>query len=169
MATASEALQEKVESARKLQWELTKCQKELEAVKASILARREPDDIRRKFRACQDAMMVLGRLLMLDGRFKPRLPSDLRNEALDMLRAGARPHSPDQVRRAGRSGSFIEKDPGSEAAFRSEGADASGQPAGAAKPASAERRAHRSRGERTSDRRVQRFTGLGQSRDPAFV
>src|SRR2546421_2678804 len=91
MATASEALQEKVESARKLQWELTKCQKELEAVKASILARREPDDIRRKFRACQDAMMVLGRLLMLDGRFKPRLPSDLRNEALDMLRAGARP------------------------------------------------------------------------------
>src|SRR5438034_8965996 len=87
MATAT-AL---TDSARRLDLELSRCQSEFEGVRSSILGRAEPNDIRRKFRACQDAMMVLGRLLSLDNRFRPRLPSDLRNEALDMLRAGAKP------------------------------------------------------------------------------
>src|SRR6266851_4952212 len=91
MATAALVSNERIENARRLQWELTRCQKELEAVKASILARCEPEDIRRQFRTCQDAMMCLGRFLMLDGRFKPRLPSHIREQALNLLREGAKP------------------------------------------------------------------------------
>jgi len=92
MATATaSALQEKVETARRLQWELTRCQKELEAVRASILARGEPEDIRRRFRSCQSAMMMCGRLLLLDRRFQSRLSDDKRTAALEMLKCGAKP------------------------------------------------------------------------------
>src|SRR6266704_2790092 len=87
MATAT-AL---IESARTLNGELTRCTQKLEEVRESILARAEPQDIRRKFRACQSAMMAVGRFLMLDKRFQPRLPSDKREQALDMLREGAKP------------------------------------------------------------------------------
>jgi hypothetical protein len=90
-ATASEALQERIEGARQLHWELTAASKRLEEVTAAILARCEPDDIRRKFRACQSAMMSVGRVLLLDGRFRPRLPNELRARALELLRSGARP------------------------------------------------------------------------------
>ena len=91
MATATLVSNGRIEEARNLQGELTRCTETLEAVRESIRARREPDDIRRKFRECQTAMLVVGRFLMLDRRFRPRLRSEIRNEALDMLRTGARP------------------------------------------------------------------------------
>src|SRR5260370_16120904 len=92
MATAT-AL---VDSARSLDLELRRCEEQLSEVRTSILARREPEDIRRTFRRARDAMMSVGRLLLShgqlrDGRFAPRLPAHVRNEALDMLREGAAP------------------------------------------------------------------------------
>jgi len=90
-ATASEALQERIESARSLHGELARAQKELEEVRASILARGEPKGIRQQFRSCQNALMAAGRLLQMDNRFRPRLPSAKREVALAMLRAGKRP------------------------------------------------------------------------------
>jgi len=79
------------DSARKLQWELTQCETAVAEVKAGIIARAEPDVVRTKFRSCQTAMMCLGRSLALDRRFRSRLPSDKREQALDMLRQGAKP------------------------------------------------------------------------------
>ncbi len=79
------------DSARRLDLELRRCETAVAEVKASILARAEPNVVRWQFRQAQSAMMCLGRELSLDNRFRPRLPSHVRNEALDMLRAGARP------------------------------------------------------------------------------
>ncbi len=89
MATA--ALVSNIENARRLQWELTRCTQKIDEVRESILARCEPDVVRRRFRECQTAMLSAGRLLMLDRRFKCRLPTAVRNEALDMLRNDAAP------------------------------------------------------------------------------
>jgi len=63
----------------------------MQHVRDGILARWPAEDIRRKFRSCQTAMMCLGRSLALDRRFRSRLPSDKREQALDMLRQGAKP------------------------------------------------------------------------------
>ncbi|SRR6266446_981311 len=90
-ATASEALQERIESARNLDLELRRCQSELEGLRSSLLARPGPEDIRRQFRHARDAMMCLGRSLSLDSRFRPRLLSNIREQALGLLRAGAKP------------------------------------------------------------------------------
>ncbi len=87
MATAT-AL---VSNARTLNVELTRCTRKLEEVRSSILGRAEPEDVRRKFRGFRDATLCLGRSLLLDGRFKSRLPTAIRNQALDMLRNGAKP------------------------------------------------------------------------------
>jgi len=86
----------RIETARTLNGELQRCTQKLEEVRERILGRAAPEDIRRQFRACQDAMMSLGRLLLShgqlrDGRFAPRLPAHVRNKALDMLREGAAP------------------------------------------------------------------------------
>jgi hypothetical protein len=89
--TASEALQQKVETARRLHEKLDLAQKELREVRATILARGSRDVIRRQFRSCHTALMAAGSLLLLDGRFRPRLPSEKREAALAMLRAGKRP------------------------------------------------------------------------------
>src|SRR5882762_6040062 len=80
-----------VSNARSLQGELKRCTQRLEAVRESILARREPDVVRMRFRECQTTMLSVGRFLMLDRRFRPRLASDKREAALAMLRAGKRP------------------------------------------------------------------------------